>query len=76
MANERDRDRDDLNRDMDEFGGSGGAGRERTSGDTASERMGGRSEENMRGTGDDSDEDEFEDTDEMDEEEDEGEGTI
>jgi hypothetical protein len=76
MANERDRDRNDANRDMDEFGGTGGAGRDRTPGESSSERMGGRSEENMRGTGDDSDQDEFEDTEDTDEEEDEGEGTI
>ena len=76
MANQRDRDTDDLNKDMEDFGGSGGTQRP-TPGGPSGERMGGRSEENVRGTGDDSDEDEFEDTDDMDdEEEDEGEGTI
>lgn len=76
MANERDHDTDDLNRDSHEYGGSSGdAGR--TSEGTPSERMGGRSEENMRGTGEGSDEDEFEETDDMeDEEEDTEEGTI
>ena len=75
MANQRDRDTNDLIRDSDEFGGSSDAGR--TPGAPPSERVGGRSEENMRGTGDDSDEDEFDDTDDMeDEDEDAEEGTI
>jgi hypothetical protein len=76
MANQRDRDPNDLNKTSDEFGGTGG-GRNRMPEGPSGERMGGRSEENVRGTGDDSDEDEFDDTDDMDdEEEDEGEGTI
>ena len=77
MANQRDRDTDDLNRDSDEFAGGTGGGENPPSEGSSGERMGGRSGENMRGTGDDSDEDEFEDTEEAeDEEEDEGEGTI
>lgn len=76
MANQRDRDTNDLNRDSDELAGGTG-GRDRMPESPSGERMGGRSEENMRGTGDDSDEDEFEDTEDMeDEDEDEGEGTI
>jgi hypothetical protein len=75
MANQRDRDTNDLIRDSDEFAGGTGPDRGRTPEDSSIER--GRSEENMRGTGDDSDEDDFEDTDELeDEEEDESEGTI
>ena len=76
MANQRDRDTNDLNRGSDESTGAAGE-RNRMPESPSGERMGGRSEENMRGTGDDSDEDEFEDTEDMeDEEEEEGEGTI
>ena len=76
MANQRDRDTNDLNRDSDEMAGTSG-GRDRMPEGSSGERIGGRSEENMRGIGEGSDEDEFEDTDEMDEEEgDEEEGTI
>ena len=74
MANQRDRDTNDLNRDSDEMAGTGGSGRQTPEG-SSGERMGGRSDENVRGIGED--EDEFEETDEMDEEEgDEEEGTI
>ena len=77
MANQRDPDTDDLIRDSDEFAGGAGGGEKRPSEGASGEKIGGRSEENMRGTGDDSDEDEFEDTEDMeDEEEEEGEGTI
>ena len=76
MANQGDRDTNDLNRDSDDMAGTGG-GRERTSEGSSGERMGGRSEENMRGTGEGSDEDEFEDAEDTEEEEgDEEEGTI
>jgi hypothetical protein len=69
MANQRDRDTNDLIRDSDEFGGSSA---DRTPGAPSGERVGGRSEENMRGTGDDSDEDEFEDSDDVEDEDEEG----
>jgi hypothetical protein len=63
MANQRDRDRND-----DTMGeGFGGGGRQGESG----ERIGGRSEENIRGTADDMEDDEFDDTDDLDEVDDE-----
>jgi hypothetical protein len=63
MANERNPNQGDVN--MDE--NVGGARED------SPERVGGRSEENLRGTADDSD-DEFEDADDLDEEEEEDEG--
>ena len=77
MANQGDRDTNDLNRDTDEMAGTSGGGRGRTSEGSSGEKVGGRSEENMRGIGEGSEEDEFEDTEDSDEEEgDEEEGTI
>jgi hypothetical protein len=77
MANQGDRDTNDLNRDSDEMAGTSGGGRGRTSEGSSGERMGGRSDENIRGIGEGSDEDEFEDAEPMDDEEgDEEEGTI
>lgn len=74
MANERDR--DDFNRESDEMPGTTGGGRGRTSGGSSGDRVGSRSDENMRGIGEDSDEDEFDDTEVVEDEEDEEEGTI
>ena len=63
MANERDRDRSD-----DTMGeGFGGGGRQGES----SERVGGRSEENIRGTADDTEDAEFDDSDDLDDVDDE-----
>ena len=71
MANERDRTLDGPEMDEETIGGA--ADRE----DSSREQMGGRSEENLRGTADDEDEDEFDETDDLDDEEDEeGDGTI
>ena len=67
MANERDR-----TPDMDDETMGGAGSRE----DTSPEQLGGRSEENLRGTADDED-DEFDETDDLDDEEDEeSDGTI
>ena len=63
MANERDRDRND-----DTMGeGFGGGGRQGGS----EERVGGKSEETIRGTADDMDDDEFDDSDDLDDSDDE-----
>ena len=70
MANQRDHETNDFIRDSEEFGGSSEA--DRMPGAPSTERVGGRSEENMRGTGDDSDEDEVEDIDETEGEDEEG----
>ena len=68
MANERDRTRDMDDETM------GGAGSQE---DSSREQVGGRSEENLRGTADDEDDDDFDETDDLDdEEEEEGDGTI
>ena len=71
MANEPNRDQRD---NMDEnIGGAPGDRQDESS----PERLGGRSDENLRGIADDTDE-EFEDTDDLDDEEaeDEGDGTV
>ena len=70
MANERDRNRKDLDTEDESFGG------ERRPGESG-ERVGGRSEEDIRGTADDlDDDDEFDDiNDDLDEDEEEGEGS-
>jgi hypothetical protein len=71
MANERDRTLDGAEMDDETIGGA--ANRD----DASREQMGGRSEENLRGTADDEDEDEFDETDDLDDEDDEqGDGTI
>ena len=71
MANERDRTPDGAEMDEETMGGAGN--REGSS----REQVGGRSEENLRGTADDEDEDEFDETDDLDDEDDEqGDGTI
>jgi hypothetical protein len=58
MANERDSDRnDDITGE-----GFGGGGRQGGS----DERVGGKSEENIRGTADDMEDDEFDDSDDLD----------
>jgi hypothetical protein len=69
MANERDRNRNDMDTEGE---GIGDAGRQ---GESPGERVGGRSEENIRGTADDLEDDEFDDTDDLDDEEDEEEGS-
>ncbi len=72
MANERDRTRDGSDMDDDMLGAGNRAG------ETPGEQVGGRSEENLRGTADEVDEDEFDETDDLDDEdeEEEGDGTI
>jgi hypothetical protein len=65
MANERDRDTNDMDT------ASEGAGRK----ESPDERVGGKSEENIRGTADDmEDDDEFDDNDDLDDEDEEEEG--
>ena len=71
MANERDRTLDGPEMDDETMGSAGNQD------DSSREQMGGRSEENLRGTADDEDEDEFDETDDLDDEDDEqGDGTI
>jgi hypothetical protein len=68
MANERDRDQDDLERVGEGFGGV-------RKGESQDDRVGGKSEENVRGTADDmEDDDEFDDSDDLDDEDEEEEG--
>ena len=72
MANERDGTLDGSDMDDDVLGGAGSR-----EGDMSNEQVGGRSEENLRGTADEADEDDFDETDDLDDEEDEeGDGTI
>ena len=70
MANERDRDTNDMDT------ASEGAGRK----ESPDERVGGKSEENIRGPADDEDDDEFDDNDDLDDEDDDeeegGSGTL
>jgi hypothetical protein len=69
MANERDHDTNDMHT------ASEGAGRK----ESPDERVGGKSEENIRGTADDLEDDEFDDDDDLDdegEEEEGGSGTL
>ena len=71
MANERDRTPGGSDMDDETIGGAASPE------ESSREQMGGRSEENLRGTADDEDEDEFDETDDLDDEEDEqGDGTI
>ena len=69
MANERDRDQNDIGRVGEGFGG----GRK---GESQDDRVGGTSEENIRGTADDMDDDDdvFDDSDDLDDEDEEEEG--
>ncbi len=66
MANERDRDQNDVDRVGEGFGG----GRK---GESQDDRIGGKSEETIRGTADDmeEDDDEFDDSDDLDDEDEE-----
>jgi hypothetical protein len=80
MANERERSNQDLDVEDENVGGSSGDRQGESPREGTQERVGGRSEENIRGVGE-SDEDDFEDEegDDLDEDaevEGEGDGTI
>lgn len=73
MANERDRNTDETDMPGEGFGGTTG----NREGNPSREPVSGGSEENIRGTADESDDDEFDDSDDLDdEEEEEGDGTV